>query len=395
MQSLLDIGRIVKNVTDPARSTIESVKKGPRGFINECKIITRNTEGEVCPTRIESIDVRIKDVEGNEVEKKMSEEQTGKYRVSFKPQKSGRHEIQVNIGREKIKNSPQNVEILDVKELFKPVKTFGGRGSGRGQLNYSYSIAVSDNGEIAIADCRNHRIPIFSLDGNYLREFGRKGTGEGQLYYPFGVVFNENRIIVSDGPHGKGRLQEFDLNDTYVRTNYRHDQWFVPRGMCVNDDKNIAVCCWGKQELGIKPSIKVLSKQGDLVHEFDMPDKTEHPRYITYGNGKYFVSCLDINYVIVFDVNGVFLYKFGEEGERDGQFNGVGGLAVYGPEMILVCDRYNNRVQRFTQEGQFIRSFGSRGSGVGQMYGPVDVVVTADCRVFVLEWLSNRVTVYW
>uniref|UniRef100_A0A6P8HQR0 E3 ubiquitin-protein ligase TRIM71-like n=1 Tax=Actinia tenebrosa TaxID=6105 RepID=A0A6P8HQR0_ACTTE len=108
MQSLLDIGRIVKSVTDPARSTLETTP----GVINECKIITRNTEGKACPTRIESIDVRIKDVEGNEVEKEVSEEQTGKYRVSFKPQKNGRHEIEVKIGGERIKNSPQNVYIL-------------------------------------------------------------------------------------------------------------------------------------------------------------------------------------------------------------------------------------------------------------------------------------------
>ena len=86
------------------------------------------------------------------MEKKVSEEETGKYRVSFKPRKIGRHRIEVNIGGEAIKNSPQNVDILDVKELFKPVKTFGERESGRGQLLNPSSIAVSDNGEIAIAD---------------------------------------------------------------------------------------------------------------------------------------------------------------------------------------------------------------------------------------------------
>ncbi|XP_031555527.1 E3 ubiquitin-protein ligase TRIM71-like [Actinia tenebrosa] len=397
MQSLQDIGRIVKNVTDPARSTIESVKKIRPGFINECKIITRNTEGEVCPTRIESIDVRIKDAEGNEVEMKVSEEQTGKYRVSFKPQQNGRHEIQVNIGRERIMNSPQNADILDVKELFKPLKVFGRSGIDKGQFNYPCSIAVSDNGEIAIAEWGNHRIQIFSLDGNYLRKFVIRRTREGQRYYPCGVMFNgDSRIILSEyATDGKDRMRELNLNGSCIKTIYRHDQWFAPRGMCVNDDKNIAVCCRGKQELGIKPSIKVFSKQGDLVHEFDMPDNNGQPWYITYGNGKYFVSYYDINYVSVFDVNGVFLYKFGEEGERDGQFNGVHGLAVYGPDMILVCDRYNNRVQLFTQEGQFIRSFGAGyGSGVGQMAGPIDVVVTADGRVFVVECLGGRVTVW-
>jgi hypothetical protein len=163
--------------------------------------------------------------------------------------------------------------------------------------------------------------------------------------------------------------------------------------MCVNDDKNIAVCCRGKEELGIKPSIKLFSKQGDLIREFDRISKKEQPCNITYGNGKYFVSYFHIYHIRVFDKNGVFLYKFGEKGGRDGQFNGMRGLAVYGPDMILACDINNDRVQLLTQEGQFIRSFGSYGSGVGQMDGPVDLVVTAG-QVFVLESNGDRVQIW-
>jgi hypothetical protein len=132
---------------------------------------------------------------------------------------------------------------------------------------------------------------------------------------------------------------------------------------CVNDDKNIAVCCWGNEELGIKPSIKLSSKQGDLIHEFYMTDNNEQPEYITYGNGKHFVSYYDKYYISVFDKNGVFLYKFGEKGKMDGQFNGIRGLAVYGPDLFLVCDTSNTRVHLLTQEGLFVRSFGSQAVG--------------------------------
>jgi tripartite motif-containing protein 2/3 len=333
-------------------------------------------------------------VEGNEVEKKVFDEQSGKYRVSYKAEKAAPYEILVYIGGKPIKNSPQNVNTLDVKTEFKPVKTFGEKGHGKGQFDKAQSIALSDNGEIAIADFDNHRIQMFSLDGKYLREFGREGAEDGNLYQPIGVVFIEDRIFVSDKPGDKGRIQEFHLNGTYVRTIYRPEKWFVPRRMCVNDGKNIAVCCWGDDELDIKPSIKLLSKQGNLIHEFYMTDNNEEPLYITYGNGKYFVSYYDKNYINVFDENGVFLCKFGEKGGWDGQFNEIDGLAVYGPDMILVCDFKNHRVQLLTQEGQFIRSFGSYGSGVGEMNGPADVVVTADGQVFVLELWGYRVQVW-
>jgi DNA-binding beta-propeller fold protein YncE len=324
-------------------------------------------------------------VEGNEVEKKVFDEQSGKYRVSYKAEKDGPYEIVVNIGGEPIKNSPQ-----EGKAEFTRVKTF----DGKVELNIPNSIALSDNGEIAIADLGKHIIQIFSPDGKYLRGFGGKGTRQGKLFHPYGVVFHEDRIIVIDQPDEKGRIQEFDLNGTYVRTIYRPEQWFNPRGMCVNDDKNIAVCCLGKKELGMKPSIKLFSKQGDLIHEFYMTDNNEQPQY---GNGKYFVSYFSKNYINVFDENGVFLYKFGEKGERDEQFNFIRGLAVCGSDMILVCDMGNLRVQLLTQDGQFIRSFVSQGLGDGQMDGPVDLVVTADGQVLVLEccsWIGARVQVW-
>jgi hypothetical protein len=142
-------------------------------------------------------------VEGNEVEKKVFDEQSGKYRVSYKVEKAGPHEFLVNIGGEPIKNSPQNVYTL----AFTYVKTFGEEGNDKGQLHYPRSIALSDNGEIAVADGGNNRIQIFSHDGKYLREFGSKWTGGGKLCKPFGVVFIEDRILVSDQPDIKGRIQ--------------------------------------------------------------------------------------------------------------------------------------------------------------------------------------------
>lgn len=60
MQLLQDTGNLVESVTTPAQFTIESLHDVRCGFVNEFNILTRNAEGEMCPTRTESIDVRIK-----------------------------------------------------------------------------------------------------------------------------------------------------------------------------------------------------------------------------------------------------------------------------------------------------------------------------------------------
>ncbi|XP_031560801.1 E3 ubiquitin-protein ligase TRIM71-like [Actinia tenebrosa] len=389
LESLQNVGNFKKHVTDPLRCTIEGLKDVRCGFEHEFYIVTRNAEGELCYAREESFDIMITDVEGNEVEKKVVSRQAGKFCLSYKAKRPGLHEIQVNIGGDPIKNSPQKVNSLDAKKEFELVKMFGEKGAGKGQLDKPTTISLSDKGEIAIAECNNHRVQIFNLEGKHLRDFS---LGESALFKPFGAVFNEDKIIVIDQPDNHGRIQVFDLNGTFVKTIYRPVGWFRPGAMCTTDENNIAVTCWGNDELGIKSSVKIFTNQGEKVFEFPASlGKDEKPSYIAYRDGKYFISYFEKDFIAVFDKNGKFLCKFGKKGKKDGQFNGIGGLGIFGPDMILVCDVKHHRVQLLTQDGIFIRSFG--GLDVGTR-SPADVVVTAHGQVFVLECIGNRVQVW-
>ena len=57
----------------------------------------------------------------------------------------------------------------------------------------------SRNGEIIVADCYNHRVQVFAMDGTFIRSFGSKGTGDGQFMYPNDVALTkEGRIPVAD-----------------------------------------------------------------------------------------------------------------------------------------------------------------------------------------------------
>jgi hypothetical protein len=309
----------------------------------------------------------------------------------------------VNIGDQPIKNSPQKVNTLDVKAEFEYVKMFGGEEETReenddgekGEGEAFCSISLSGNKEIAVNSFKNC-INIFNLEGECLRGLGTVclGTGEStKQFLPFGAVFNEDKIIVNlfNEDDDNYSTHEFDLDFTYLRPIYEPEQLFAPITMCVTDEQNIAVCCVGVEKLNVKPCIKLLSiKQGNVIQEFGNMDD-EQPYFITYGNGKYFVSYIGNNHIRVFDKNGVFLYKFGKEGEMGGQFDSVVGLAVYGPDMILVCDVDNHRVQLLTINGQFIRSFSRHSSG--QMNHPTDVAVGSDGQVFVVDF-GGRVHVW-
>ena len=74
--------------------------------------------------------------------------------------------------------------------------------------------------------------------------------------------------------------------------------------------------------------------------------------------GEYFmVSDLDEHCIKVFNGEGHFQYKFGKQGQGDGEFNKPGYLLVNESQHLFVCDQYNNRVQVLELNGKFIGKF--------------------------------------
>ena len=64
--------------------------------------------------------------------------------------------------------------------------------------------------------------------------------------------------------------------------------------------------------------------------------------------------------VSVFGPSGEKLRSFGEWGSDDGQFRCPHGVAVDREMNILVADRNNHRIQKFSAEGQFLQSVGTK-----------------------------------
>ena len=67
----------------------------------------------------------------------------------------------------------------------------------------------------------------------------------------------------------------------------------------------------------------------------------------------FLVSDGDNHCIKAFDQSGTFLYKFGKEGNQDGQFDMPFGLLVDSSCNLLVCDLGNDRVRQFALDGRF------------------------------------------
>jgi DNA-binding beta-propeller fold protein YncE len=58
---------------------------------------------------------------------------------------------------------------------------WGSFGTGNGQFNVPFGVAVDSFGNVYVADADNSRIQKFTSGGTYLTQWGSFGTGNGQF----------------------------------------------------------------------------------------------------------------------------------------------------------------------------------------------------------------------
>lgn len=77
-------------------------------------------------------------------------------------------------------------------------RLFGKRGSGPVEFNFPYDIDCDADGHLYIAEFGNHRIQKVTSAGEYLGEWGVMGTGAGELAEPWGVAVDHDMVYVAD-----------------------------------------------------------------------------------------------------------------------------------------------------------------------------------------------------
>ncbi|MCP4707687.1 MAG: hypothetical protein GY869_03600 [Planctomycetes bacterium] len=81
-------------------------------------------------------------------------------------------------------------------------------GSGEGQLNSTYGLAVSSKGYVFVTDRYNHRVHKFTYDGLLISSWGSSGIGNDQFNEPHGIAVKSNgSIYVADAY--SHRVQKF------------------------------------------------------------------------------------------------------------------------------------------------------------------------------------------
>ena len=113
-------------------------------------------------------------------------------------------------------------------------------------------------------------------------------------------------------------------------------------------------------------------------------------------NGKYYMPDAGNHRINVFDLDGNFLFMFGDGGgvEPDsavGLLNNPESAKFSSEGKMYVADLKNDRIQVFDPDGNFLMTWGSTGNGDGQFLTPAGIAIDKDDNIYVTEIGNNRI----
>jgi len=242
------------------------------------------------------------------------------YTVSYQPINAGVHIISVKVGSFHLAGSPYSVPVsispYSSVVMGKTILQLG-RGKFTNHSIQIWGIAISNNHQIALTDCKHNCVLILDSDLQLIQTLGSAKSDGGPLQQPRGIVFiDDDILLVVD--KGNNRIVQFN-------------------------------CKEGKL-------LAVFGGYGQRNGEFN------EPTGIAYNKGKVYIVDWQNYRIQVFNDSLNFDYKFGSRGNGIGQFEGPYDVAIdRSTSKVFITDFKLNRVQMFTPGGSFISSFATRG----------------------------------
>ena len=311
------------------------------------------------------------------------EKEDGNLQVKFTPIVPGAYSIEVKINGHTLQTCPFNTQVKE-RELVVvgnlELKFF--RGDKPKAL---YGIAVNMEGTMVVTDVQEHCVYVFDKEGNCLRKIGSKGEKSGQFHQPHRVsFFNDNEILIADCRNN--RIQQLNIETgavvkTFGKQGVGIGEFRYPADVCLDDEGRIVLADYHNHR------IQVICKEGETQSVFgdSGPEKLNHPIGCIPVKNMIFVSDDSNHCIMVFDRSGTFLFKFGKQGNQDGQFNRPHLMHLDSFDNLLVCDSGNDRVQQFSLDGRFM------GKSNAVLRGPVGITTAPDGRFLVTSYTDNKV----
>lgn len=288
---------------------------------------------------------------------------------------------------------------------------FGSRGSVDGQLLNPCAIATDSSANLYIADSGNNRIQKFDSSGNFIRKWGKNdctsGTGNGEFNVPYHVAIDaSNNLYVAD--YSNNRIQKFDSSGNFSAkwganggdgtAGSNNGEFSGPVGVAVDGSNNIYVFDVGNLR------IQKLTSAGVYVTKWGGWGTGDGQFYNSGGEsigvdavGNVYLADQYHNRVEKFDTNGNFLAKFGSQSTANGEFYEPWGISIDPSGNIYIADTANHRIQKFSSNMAYSGKWGKNGgdgtsgTGNGEFNKPTSLVFDSSGNIYIADGSNHRI----
>ncbi len=220
------------------------------------------------------------------------------------------------------------------------LKVWGGEGSEQGQFKDPHGIAVGPDGSVYVADTWNHRVQVFTPDGAFVRLWTEPG-----FWGPRGIAVAPNgNVFVTDT--GNKRICSFTAQgqqlETWGTDGSAQGQLIEPVGIAVNELGDVIVADTGNRRL------QVFQPEGGFIKEwpiFGWEEFYTEPYIAALGEDVFTTDSHTHHFARYRD--GKLTGLWGKSGAGSGEFNRDIGIAAMAPNIVFVSDTMNNRIQKF------------------------------------------------
>ena len=264
-------------------------------------------------------------------------------------------------------------------------------GNGPDRLHRPTEVAVDFSGNVYVADSYKHRVMVFSSSGAFVKTIGGPANVEGALRYPSAVsVDARGRVyVISSSPSrvviynvDGSVINEFEVDEPQTLALSTDRLYITTRnGILIGDlDGNQAgqLSGFGSEPGRIdRPTGLAIGQDGimyvadSLNYRFQAIDSAGEPLWVsgdpiedtgvavrddtrTYGlpsditigsDGLLYAIDAFNGEILVFDTSGEQIAMYGDWGRLEGQFYYPSSIAEVRPELFVVADTFNDRIQ--------------------------------------------------
>lgn len=252
------------------------------------------------------------------------------------------------------------------------------------EMNGPLSVAVGGNGRIYVADTGNSRIQVYDPNGEFIFQFGRTEE-EPVLEMPATVVWHKGLLYVGDVQ--KNAILIFDESGKLQRsiTAKELGDHLIPLAIAFEGETMYVASGPG--------SIYVIDRDGKRTATIGKPGGPEgflgYPNGLAILDGKVVVADSNNQRIQVFDKSGTLLSV-----KTDLGLSLPRGMVVDRFGGLLVVDTFAHNVTALDNSLKVLFRFGDRGLDDGQFNFPNQLATDGTGRLYIADRENNRISVF-